>query len=289
MAGLGNLINLALLSPKVTPPRLIFCSSTASVLGKLPADPIPEHIFHDPTSASPLGYSRSKWVAEAICERAHSDTRMKGRIAVLRIGQLCGDTQSGIWNITEAWPLMLSSVKVTNSLPRLENESLAWLPVDLAAQAIVEIAESSLFSQTKHESSIPVFHLVNPDYSTKWADLLSWMSRLSPNAFEILPPKTWVERLENLSGEQVKHPARKLLGLWKAAYCSQDAVTGEKVAVSFEMAETKKIASVMNTVPPIGEEQFGKIWAWLAREMESGAFSNTEVQADQGSVNPVHE
>lgn len=274
IAGLGNLINLALQSPKSTPPRFLFCSSTASVLGNPPARPVREQISHNPSSASLLGYSRSKWVAEAICERAHDGTRMKDRIAVLRIGQLCGDTQSGIWNITEAWPLMLSSARVTGSLPLLENESLAWLPVDLAAKAVVEIAESSLFNQVMHDSCIPVFHLVNPDHSTKWTDLLSWMSRLSPNEFEILPPKTWVQRLENLSGEQAKHPARKLLGLWKSTYCDPQSTTGEKESVSFEMTETKKVASVMGTVLPLTEEHFGKIWVWLAKECENGAFSN---------------
>lgn len=270
IAGLVNLINLAMQSPKPTPPRFLFCSSTASVLGKPPANPIPEKISHNPISASLLGYSRSKWVAEAICERAHMGAIMKGRIAVLRIGQLCGDTQSGIWNITEAWPLMLSSVRVTSSLPRLEDESLAWLPVDLAAQAVVEIGESSLFNQDKPDSRIPVFHLVNPDHSTKWTHLLSWTSRLAPNEFEILPPETWVHRLENLSGEQAKHPARKLLGLWKEAYCGP---TEEKKAVSFEMAETNRLAPVMKTVTPVTEKHFEKIWAWLEREMDNGAFS----------------
>lgn len=274
IAGLGNLINLALQSPQPVPPRFLFCSSTASVLGKPPANPIPEQISHDPMSASPLGYSRSKWVAEAICERAHIETKMKDRMAVLRIGQLCGDTKSGIWNITEAWPLMLSSVKVTGSLPRLENETLDWLPVDLAAKAVVEIAESFLLDQTTHELRVPVFHLVNPNHLTKWADLLSWMSRLYPSEFEILPPRIWVQRLENLSGEQAKHPARKLLGLWKAAYCAHDATPKEKEAVSFEMEETKKVASVMTNVLPVSEEHFGKIWAWLAREMGNGDSPN---------------
>lgn len=67
-----------------------------------------------------MGYSRSKWVAEAICARAHEKSRLKGRISIVRIGQLCGDTKSGIWNVTEAWPLMLSSVEVLGALPDLD-------------------------------------------------------------------------------------------------------------------------------------------------------------------------
>ena len=105
IAGLHNLITFALASTNtIITPRFLFCSSTASVLGPHISSPIPERISHDPLSASPLGYSRSKWVAESICEQAHLHTRLKNHIAVLRIGQLCGDTESGIWNVTEAWP-----------------------------------------------------------------------------------------------------------------------------------------------------------------------------------------
>ena len=119
--GLHNLIDLALSDcDRETPPILLFCSSTASVLGPSAKYPIAEEISRDPTSASPLGYSRSKWVAEAICQKAHEDTRLRNRIGILRIGQLTGDTKDGIWNATEAWPMMLSSMRVTGALPDLQ-------------------------------------------------------------------------------------------------------------------------------------------------------------------------
>ena len=275
IAGLRNLINFALASGKINPPRFFFCSSTASVLGQHCTSPIRERVSHDPLSASPLGYSRSKWVAESICEQAHLYTRLKDCITVLRIGQLCGDTQSGIWNVTEAWPLMLSSVKVTGSLPQLNQERLAWLPVDIAAQAILEISLSKASSKRANSlSEIPVHHLLNPAADSTWADLLLWLQKISP-AFNIVSPSTWVSQLDNLTGEAAKHPARKLLGLWKEAYCNDDAEQGkpkgeEKEEVIFEMAETKKVAPVMRAVQPIGQDQFAKIWRWIDREMMGG-------------------
>ena len=270
IAGLRNLINFALESPRTSPARFLFCSSTASVLGPCTRSLIPERISHDPLSASPLGYSRSKWVAESMCEQAYLQTRMKDRITVLRICQLCGDTESGIWNVTEAWPLMLSSVKVTGTLPDLKGEKLGWLPVDVAAQAVIEISTSRVADSSDNE--IPVHHLLNPSTESTWADLLSWLQNLIP-AFDIVPPSTWVSQLDNLKGEAAKHPARKLLGLWKDAYCSGDDGQNEgtqerkEETVRFEMAETKKVAPVMRDVRPIGEEQFVKIWGWIDREM----------------------
>ena len=275
IAGLRNLIDLALASPHSTPARFLFCSSTASVLGPNATSPIPDRISHDPLSASPLGYSRSKWVAEAICESAYLKTRMAGRIGVLRIGQLCGDTESGIWNVTEAWPLMLSSVKVTGSLPDLKGEKLSWLPVDIAAMAVVEIA----LDGTTHRygtleganKNTPVYHLLNPSTQTTWSDLLRWIQQLSPD-ITIVPAAQWVHRLENLTGEDAKHPARKLVGLWRDAYCREDIEAGDgKGDVVFEMDQTKKVVSAMRDVGPVTEEMVGKIWEWVGREMMNGS------------------
>ena len=266
IAGLRNLINFTLASPMTSPPRFVFCSSTASVLGPHTTSPIPERIAHDPLSASPLGYSRSKWVAEAICEQVHIHTRLRDHITVLRIGQLCGDTESGIWNVTEAWPLMLSSVKVTGSLPDLKGEKLGWLPVDLAAQAVLEISLSTTSKPANtSDDKIPVYHLLNPSTESTWANLLTWLRNISP-AFDIVESSTWVSQLDNLKDEAAKHPARKLLGLWKDAYCTEGS-QGKEEDVVFEMDETKTVAPVMRDVRPIGEEQFGRIWAWIDREM----------------------
>ena len=265
--GIRNLINFALASPHARAPRFIFCSSTASVLGPHKTSPILESISHDPLTASPLGYSRSKWVAEAICEKAHSNTRMRDHIAVLQVGQLCGDTENGIWNATEAWPLMLSSVKITKSLPDLKDEKLSWLPVDVAAEAVLEIAFSgSDKSPARKALHVPVYHILNPSKEPTWFDLLRWLQKLSP-CFDVVSPADWVSRLENLKGEETKHPATKLLGLWREAYCTDDGKQDGTEDVVFAMEATKRAAPTMRDVKPVDEEQFDKIWRWIKREM----------------------
>lgn len=112
--GTRNLADLALSSSRGA--RLCFCSSTAAVLGNAkPSARIPEQFTDDPDAAAPLGYARSKWVAEQIYQRL-----LRGRAIVVRIGQLCADTVGGVWNETEAWPLMFASVNVVGCLPELE-------------------------------------------------------------------------------------------------------------------------------------------------------------------------
>ena len=262
LAGLENLIDFANY-PKGHASRFLFCSSTASVLGHHTSSPIPEAISHDPHSASPLGYSRSKWVAEAICEQAYHRTPLRGNIAVLRIGQLCGDTENGIWNASEAWPLMLSSVKALKALPDL-HESLNWLPVDTAARAVIEIAlnKTDRLPGTSEEN-IPVYHILNQSRATTWSDLLAWMKNLSPG-FDIISPAEWVGRLEDLPKT---HASTKLLGLWTEAYSEDKTNTGPKENVVFDMEKTRELTEAMSNVEPISEEQFTKMWKWIEQEM----------------------
>ncbi|KAI1615480.1 hypothetical protein EDD36DRAFT_374374, partial [Exophiala viscosa] len=143
LSGLRNLIDLSLSSPRPMPPRLIFCSSVASVsqypsLPDIPDAAVPERSMTTPSSSGPTGYARSKWVAEAICLAAHKSTRLHNRISMSRVGQVSGASDTGVWNASEAYPLMLSSMKATGVLPDLQNEVLNWLPVDIAAHAFVE-------------------------------------------------------------------------------------------------------------------------------------------------------
>ncbi|KAI9844350.1 MAG: putative NRPS-like protein biosynthetic cluster [Sclerophora amabilis] len=263
IAGVLNLINFALSSDREIPPAFLFCSSTASVMGARGRSPIPEKISTDPHSSSPLGYSRSKWVAESICRQAHQRSLLRGHIGVLRIGQLCGDTEGGVWNVTEAWPLMLSSVRVTNSLPDLD-EPLSWLPVDIAACAVAQVA-SHLSSPASETAETPVYHVVNSDKTSTWRDLLLWMKNLE-SPFAVVSPKDWVSDLENLQGQAAKHPARKLLGLWKNAYASEDKSSREPT-VDISMAKTMEDAPIMRHVQPINEEHFRLIYQWMEENM----------------------
>jgi thioester reductase-like protein len=113
--------------------HIVFISSTASV-GRSSGCSVPEMVSPDPSDASPMGYARSKWVAEKICLAAHEHlaNSHKGapdqqhRISVIRVGQLCG-SNTGVWNSNEAYPLMLSTAAITGCLPFLQDEVLHWL------------------------------------------------------------------------------------------------------------------------------------------------------------------
>jgi thioester reductase-like protein len=206
--GVHNLIRLA--SPHVLrtmPASFYFCSSGATVLGRPPSEPIPESIPQDPHSAAPMGYARSKWVAEHLCEAA-SRGPLSGHVSVLRIGQLCGDTRSGVWNESEGWPLMLRTVDEVGMLPDLAQDVM-WLPIDLAASAIMDIITNP---DTFSGGGCPVFHIMNPN-SVSWSNVCGWLREFG-KTFEEVPPKTWVTAVSNSESAVEKNPSRKLLGLW---------------------------------------------------------------------------
>lgn len=48
---------------------------------------------------------------------------MQGRVGILRVGQLCGDTQTGWWNEKEGWPLLIRTGDRTGCLPELDEVS----------------------------------------------------------------------------------------------------------------------------------------------------------------------
>lgn len=192
LAGTKNLLQLA--NTGGTKKRMVFCSSTASVI-RAPA-PIREEPSYDPSHASPLGYSRSKWVAEGLVSRGGGE--------VVRLGQLSGDTQAGVWNPEEGWPLLLKTLDLVHCLPELR-EQVQWLPIDIAADAVVRIALRQGVYEEKR-----FWHVLN-NRPLPWSTVLRAMEFWRGQVTKATPQE-WVRRLEvsEKNGETVK-----LLGLWK--------------------------------------------------------------------------
>ncbi|TID19155.1 putative NRPS-like enzyme [Venturia nashicola] len=264
IVGLHNLLALTLSSKQDT--KMIFCSSTASVLCSSD-HPVHEAISFNPKDADSLGYSQSKWVAESICSTASKLEGMKERISILRIGQLTGDTVNGIWNMSEAWPLMLSTVDELGCLPDLKEERLGWLPVDVAAKVVCELALP--LHQTQREGGeemYPVYHLVAnvTDTTPTWSDLLTWVQTARKRSFEIVAPNIWLEKLRKLDA----HPAQALLGLWDRAYGGQQDRDGEQPRPTqvFDTTRAEEVSECMRDLKPIDEELIRKVWRWLEGE-----------------------
>lgn len=106
LEGTVNLMNLAGQSTICLSPRFLF-SSSISVAFASRKPIIPEEIFDILENTMALGYGHSKWVVENLC--CDAETLIGGGFTsiVMRIGQMVGDRSGGIWNETEAPPLMI--------------------------------------------------------------------------------------------------------------------------------------------------------------------------------------
>ena len=249
IAGVRNLINLALSSHHHA--SFLFCSSVASAMAYKEGS-VPEAIIEDPSSVSELGYSQSKWVAEHICKNASLDSRLRGRVSFVRVGQLSGNSENGVWNMREAWPLMLSTLKLVGCLPDLKDEVLDWLSVDRAAVAMIEAARS----RQPERGDIQVLHMLNSKREPTWAAMLNWLRKTKD--FCVVSPLQWIEKLEAEATKGLEHPAFSLLDHWRTTF------SGDKSeSIVFETKLTESRVSSLQDLPAVDEQYFDKLWKWI--------------------------
>ncbi len=213
--GVVNLLNAHLATRRS---RFVFCSTIATCLGPAKRGEVQERPHDDPSSAAQIGYAQSKWVAEQVCATAGRHARDGRSVAIARIGQLCGDRQHGAWNTREAWPQLIKTAEATGQLPRLEQD-LDWLPVDMAAQAIIDVAMQEA-SQRESETT-QYFHVVEPHAqrgeASEWDDLLRWLEGAGLS-FKLVDHATWLDSCASLKASSDSEATRgsitSLLDTW---------------------------------------------------------------------------
>lgn len=210
--GTWNLLNLCLSTDTVEPAKLFFCSSISAAAGT----PIPARIkeahIEDLSHAQNMGYARSKLVTEHVIRAAATQTGMEAR--VLRIGQIVGDSEKGIWSTTEAIPLMIRSAATIGALPALE-ETPSWMPVDEVARAVVELSHLGRLQKASEEDVV---------YQVQNSRLFAWTNDLLPALkaaglhFEIVGQREWVKRLREGEQDPSRNPTIKLLDFFEGKY-----------------------------------------------------------------------
>ncbi|KIJ36598.1 hypothetical protein M422DRAFT_260946 [Sphaerobolus stellatus SS14] len=145
--GVRHLVEFSLSSKLTCIPRMIFISSVG-VFHNSDTTIIEEDILEDPSPALGTGYSESKWVAERILLSVAEVLAF--RPIIIRVGQLVG-SKCNVWKTTEWMPALVKSSVYLGQLPSVEGE-VSWLPVDIAAQAVVE----------SRNATAPILHLVHP-------------------------------------------------------------------------------------------------------------------------------
>ena len=160
--------------------------------------------MYDPRSPLSIGYAEAKWVCEQIMTSAFNNLQSEMQPMIVRIGQLSGSSGTGYWSHKEHIPAIVKSSIAIRHLPDLHGvslllttsvmtrltkmKSLSWLPVDRAAQVVMELLLRS-------EPRNLVYHLENP-VRQSWADVCSILERkLNLPLRSRLPFKEWLARV----------------------------------------------------------------------------------------------
>ncbi|RFU33078.1 hypothetical protein B7463_g3281, partial [Scytalidium lignicola] len=211
--------------------RLAFFSSVGTVLRTQDEKTIPEALPTHFSNAQPTGYGQSKLVTEHICMNAVAQVGIP--VYVLRIGQIIGDTSHGIWNSSEAIPLMMQTATTINALPSID-EDLRWMAVDIVAQAAIEISNSGV--------AAGVFNIVNP-HTIHWNQILLYLQQAGLK-FDVCDPLTWLKLLQ-ASNDPVANPPLKLLNHFKRRF---DTFTTANRAVEFETQKSQRWSKTLSKV-----------------------------------------
>ncbi|KAH8890655.1 acetyl-CoA synthetase-like protein [Thozetella sp. PMI_491] len=265
--GTHNLLNFCLSTRTVEPARLFFCSSISAAAGTpIPATVREMHI-ENLAHAQKMGYARSKLVTEHIIRSAAQKTGMKAR--VFRIGQIMGDTENGMWNATEAIPLMLQSARTLGALPALD-ETPSWMPVDLVAKACIELAGLSgappSGASTLDNDPATSLDDLGTVYQVQNNRLFHWTNELLPAlqasglAFRVVPQREWVQLLRDSDPDPVKNPTFKLLDFFAEKY---DNDKPGRMGLEFDTVKTgEQSETIRNGFDVVESGLLAKMVAW---------------------------
>jgi hypothetical protein len=269
IAGLHNLITLCLRAQRPSPATMNFCSSISAVVRSTTPD-IPETLPPSLTCAQNMGYAQSKLVAEHICINAAQQTGIRAR--VLRIGQVIGDLKYGIWNTTEAIPLMVQSALTTGALPKID-EWHRWLPVDVVAGTISDISLSSsdvvtttttttgVTGTSQEGAGGAIYNIISPHPFHWTSDLLPYL-RSAGLEFEEVSPPTWIAKLRKSNPDPAVNPSIKLVEFFAGKYDTDKPRKG----FEWHTSRTEGFSDVFREAMPLDAELVGKMVGFWREE-----------------------
>jgi thioester reductase-like protein len=213
-------------------------SASAAAGGYIEEEPLP----FDVHVTMPMGYAHSKFIVEILFNYLATEKNFPCYIE--RLGQVCGDSENGVWNVSEQYPLLfMGGANVMHKMPALDT-SVDWITVDYASATICKV-----MLETAHlpaNEGRTVFHIVNPRI-IHWSDVLEAMKQAGMK-FDIVSPTEWVEFLS----KDQSNPAYTLMSFFEANF-------NESFKMPIWKTEhTAETAPVINDCPIVDANLFSK-------------------------------
>lgn len=272
MAGVRNLIYLCLSSPLSVSPRFVFASSIAAVAAYSPSlsnhtiPLIPESPIDDPSAALPQGYGQSKFVSERIIVRAVEDAGLQATI--VRIGQLTGASETGVWNRHEHIPILIRSSLELGLVPMdmfevsiiignqttcahfFDKQTVHWTPSDIASSAFLNLILAS-------QKTLEYFHIDNPA-AMQWTSIAEAISNHTSPPLRLVPSSEWLTRIGQPDVDPHKVPATVLIEFFRES-------RKERVGI-LNLENTRRIAPELDGLGKISIEFVRRCLRYQAHE-----------------------
>ncbi|KAL8830924.1 MAG: hypothetical protein Q9191_001159 [Dirinaria sp. TL-2023a] len=285
--GMVNLIDFA--SKSLKKAHLFFISSISSVMSHTGYEGnIPEQVILGDSSTAANGYAESKYLSEMLLDHAGQKMGMCSSIA--RVGQLAGAVDGvGAWNAAEWFPSLVISSFHVGALPASLGpafDSIDWLPIDLSADVVVDLALSGPRAPSsppaKDASNVlntaqNVYHLS----TKKIIDVVpsgDWLAKVRKEMERQILSSKIVEKADLEKALQL-NPAAKLLDFYEEIFRPADEPVSQ-----FELQQTLRLSATLRNMHSLREPW---IQRWVAQWLESlsnvsgSAFStNLIVAAD---------
>ncbi|KAH9928993.1 hypothetical protein B0H21DRAFT_700203 [Amylocystis lapponica] len=246
--------------------RFIFTSSVSVAMGTVGVNSgrVREEPLHEPELALVNGYAQSKYVVEEVLANARD---LGKDVTTVRIGQICGSSQSGTWNTSEWVPSLVKSSISLGCWPALDGV-VAWVPVDVVANAMVDV-------MTNGQSPVLV-NFLHPR-PVSWSAILDAMNQEFNVTLPSVPLGSWVKKLEDISesasAQDLENtPALKLLQYFREIVTVEGLKQGglEDLEVGgiprFETSKAQTVSPTLANLRCLGAENV-KAWVqyWRAK------------------------
>lgn len=151
-------------------------------------------------------------------------------------------------------------------------KEMTWLPVDLAAKAILELAQLPRNGPST-QSTLPidastVYHVLNPTRFHWTKEMIPALVKAGLE-FELLPTEQWMERLRKSDRDATKNPPIKLLNWFESKYGS--AINSSKTELLlYSTDKTAHDSPTLAALPPVTDPDFILLMVQQLKRLWSG-------------------
>ncbi|CAG8575141.1 14345_t:CDS:2 [Acaulospora morrowiae] len=216
-----------------------------------PWERVPEGILPLKASITNMdGFGLSKLAIETIIANTLDHLQLE-RASIIRTGQITSHTETGVWNPNEWIPLLLGNVGLTGRMPILE-ANLDWVPVDIAAKAIVELVTSDALFR------VEVFHISNPNPTITWEQYLDKLEECGMKFTREELPR-WLENLcKDAENNSCDKNLCSLLTEHFNSMVMHDPENGQKSKAILDLSNTRSRTSMLSKCPSLLTEDLIK-------------------------------